>query len=99
MSEMFDRLTCKVDGKQYTEHVECCICLQDFQEGELIAPLPCDDTRHYFHTECIKQWARIKNFCPLCNETFTKEELEEFASQRITVKKKSIEDPLGLHLH
>ena len=87
-SVTLDKLASKVDGKQFTEHVECCICLQEFQEGEEVTPLPCDEERHYFHTECLKQWARIKHFCPLCNKTFTKEQLDEFASKRETLKEK-----------
>jgi hypothetical protein len=44
---------------------ECAICLGNFEEDACVTPLGCD-IRHYFHYECIKQWMREKNECPLC---------------------------------
>ena len=61
---------------RFQEHTECVICLNDFTESDRVTPLPCD-RRHYFHTECIKQWAKQKQYCPLCNVNFTQQQLEE----------------------
>ena len=59
---------------RFREHTECSICLADFEQGERVSPLPCDG-RHYFHTECIKEWATQRMFCPLCNKPFTPQQL------------------------
>lgn len=42
----------------------------DFQEeyvnGDDLGKLKCG---HDFHTECIKQWLKQKNLCPICKAT------------------------------
>jgi hypothetical protein len=40
--------------------VECAICLDEMQ---LVTSLSC---RHMFHTDCILEWLRQKNTCPVC---------------------------------
>ncbi|KAK8448487.1 hypothetical protein SEVIR_7G019200v4 [Setaria viridis] len=44
----------------------CCICQEDYVEGEDLGRLDCG---HDFHTVCIKQWLVIKNLCPICKKT------------------------------
>ncbi|KAL5216820.1 hypothetical protein ABZP36_008221 [Zizania latifolia] len=44
----------------------CCICQEDYAEGEDMGRLDCG---HDFHTACIKQWLVIKNLCPICKKT------------------------------
>lgn len=41
----------------------CSICLEDFEQGELLGILECE---HRFHYTCIQEWLRRKNSCPLC---------------------------------
>ena len=41
----------------------CCICLENFIQGEYITELPCN---HLFHNKCISQWFNNNNKCPLC---------------------------------
>lgn len=41
----------------------CCICLGELCSGETCCKMPCD---HVFHKECIENWTRRKNSCPLC---------------------------------
>ncbi|KAI0510909.1 hypothetical protein KFK09_011520 [Dendrobium nobile] len=48
------------------EKEPCCICREDYSEGEGIGTLDC---RHDFHTDCIKQWLMFKNLCPICKTT------------------------------
>lgn len=46
----------------------CCpICLNDFNNNDLLVELPCD-FRHYFHVKCIHAWFQIQEnaCCPLC---------------------------------
>ena len=46
------------------EEIKCAICLENFSIGDKISYLPCI---HFFHSSCIKNWIRIKNKCPICN--------------------------------
>ncbi|CAM0908371.1 unnamed protein product [Alopecurus aequalis] len=43
----------------------CCICQEDYADGEDMGRVECG---HYFHTACIKQWLVIKNTCPICKK-------------------------------
>lgn len=48
----------------------CSICAADYEEGEAIVVLACDE-RHCFHEECIKRWLRINAICPICRAPFS----------------------------
>ena len=50
------------------EENKCGICLEIFSIGDKVSYLPCF---HYFHSSCIKNWIRVKNKCPFCNNTIT----------------------------
>ncbi|GAB5355299.1 hypothetical protein AAMO2058_000193200 [Amorphochlora amoebiformis] len=41
----------------------CCICLDQFKDGDSIIRLPC---LHIFHSEEITKWLQKKHRCPLC---------------------------------
>lgn len=41
----------------------CTICLEDFSAGDKYITLPCF---HNFHENCIKNWLRQSNQCPIC---------------------------------
>ena len=42
----------------------CAICLENFNIGNKVCYLPC---LHIYHSFCIKNWLKIKEKCPLCN--------------------------------
>ncbi|KAG7594287.1 Zinc finger RING-type [Arabidopsis thaliana x Arabidopsis arenosa] len=44
----------------------CCICQEEYKEGEDIGMLECG---HDFHSQCIKEWLKQKNLCPICKTT------------------------------
>ncbi|KAG4169219.1 hypothetical protein ERO13_A12G072500v2 [Gossypium hirsutum] len=44
----------------------CCICQEDYVNGEELGKLDCG---HDFHFNCIKQWLLQKNSCPVCKKT------------------------------
>jgi len=44
----------------------CCICLDDFEEGDKLRILPCD---HGYHYKCIDPWLlKNKRICPQCRK-------------------------------
>ena len=51
-------------GLALPHELACCICLQDYQDGDDIRKLPCE---HGFHCECVDRWlTETVNTCPLC---------------------------------
>ncbi|CAN7065747.1 unnamed protein product [Brassica rapa subsp. trilocularis] len=44
----------------------CCICQEEYNEGEELGMLECG---HGFHSQCIKEWLKQKNLCPICKTT------------------------------
>ncbi|XP_010549238.1 PREDICTED: probable E3 ubiquitin-protein ligase RHG1A isoform X2 [Tarenaya hassleriana] len=44
----------------------CCVCQEEYKEGEDVGTLECG---HCFHSECIKEWLKMKNICPICKTT------------------------------
>jgi hypothetical protein len=49
------------------EHgIRCAICLIRLQDGDVIGDIPCG---HAFHKDCLKDWLKRKNRCPLCQQT------------------------------
>jgi hypothetical protein len=46
---------------------DCSICLGSFEENDTLVVLPCD-TRHRFHSNCIKTWLSRHNSCPFCQK-------------------------------
>ena len=46
---------------------ECCICYAD--EVKSAGLLDCN---HYFCFECISDWAKVTNLCPLCKGAFVR---------------------------
>ena len=52
--------------------------MQEFNEDSVVTPLSCN-VKHIFHSECIEQWFKTKNECPLCREEITPAGLKEFS--------------------
>lgn len=48
------------DGRQ------CCICLENYCEREVVARLPC---LHLYHANCIKSWLSTSSTCPQCKHS------------------------------
>lgn len=42
---------------------QCCICLEDFDAGEVATRLPC---LHLYHALCIGDWLQTSGTCPQC---------------------------------
>ena len=44
---------------------KCVICLKDLVENEMVKGLKC---MHFFHSECINPWLKVKTHCPICRQ-------------------------------
>lgn len=54
-----------IEDASEEEH-QCSICLEAFQDKEVVKTLPC---LHHFHASCIEEWLRRegqKVSCPVC---------------------------------
>ena len=65
---------------------ECSICLNTFEDEDLITPLSCD-IRHYFHHACIKEWMVKKNECPLCKDPIQPASLKQLSKELKSLQK------------
>ncbi len=50
----------------------CCVCLKDYIIGDKVLALPC---LHNFHPDCVKEWFKEKNVCPICKSELTEEKV------------------------
>lgn len=63
---IFARMNCikyQSIERSVSDNDTCCICLDDFSDGQNIGSIDC---QHTFHSDCISQWLMRKNSCPLC---------------------------------
>ena len=60
--------------KEYCSNSVCAICIDDYIVGENLLICPCG---HGYHKECLRQWLRRKNVCPLCKVVVSKKVLNE----------------------
>ena len=49
------------------ETTTCCICLENYVDGENLRILPCDE-KHNFHQTCVDSWLKKNKTCPLCRK-------------------------------
>ncbi|EOA37797.1 hypothetical protein CARUB_v100085910mg, partial [Capsella rubella] len=56
----------KSSNRSPQEVEPCCICQEEYNEGEEMGTLECG---HNFHSQCIKEWLKLKNLCPICKTT------------------------------
>lgn len=56
----------RIRKEESTDAEPCCICQEEYKDGEDLGELDCG---HDFHTECVKQWLMQKNLCPICKTT------------------------------
>lgn len=48
---------------EQVEQQTCSICLEIYQQGEMLTALRC---AHFFHTSCVTRWFHRSTQCPLC---------------------------------
>ena len=70
VSEAFLSKLKVIKGSDIVESKDCQICMEKFQDDDLIYKLPC---KHLFHKDCILPWFRGHNTCPVCRTEMPKE--------------------------
>jgi len=45
---------------------ECSICLGNYEAGDVVCWAKTDECDHLYHDECIIEWLKTHNDCPLC---------------------------------
>ena len=72
VSDLLDRKARHWDANKDTT-TSCAICLDEFDEKDEreIAELNCNN-KHIFHLECIKNWSKTNDICPMCREPIIK---------------------------
>ena len=56
------------------EKKSCMICLEDYKNGEKATTLPCI---HFYHTNCINNWLKKQNSCPICKFKLVKNNVNQ----------------------
>lgn len=52
---------------------ECCICLEEYQAGEIICTAKAPECNHVFHEKCVTSWLMANHDeCPLCRVNLIK---------------------------
>lgn len=59
-----DRYTAEYDAEQTYVPDECCICISEFDNKQLLFKYPV--CNHTFHFDCISEWLKQKMICPYC---------------------------------
>lgn len=50
-------------SRNTTEVEQCSICMEEMTTGSHVTGMPCS---HMFHRECIQEWLKRSNTCPIC---------------------------------
>ena len=72
----------------FDSYKECVICMENFQQGQKVTALPCDQ-RHYFHSECILSWSERHRNCPLCKKPYNAKDIQKFNKKFVKLAKKA----------
>lgn len=76
--------------------MDCSICMESVNETTTIAKTECG---HTFHFQCLFQWARKHNTCPLCRGKLAEDDVEEernhYIVQYLTATREYTVTPVG----
>lgn len=62
----------EIKDNEHKPKGDCTICLAEFSVKEKVTSLPC---LHIFHNQCIKEWLKEHNVCPVCKLALNSENL------------------------
>ena len=67
-----------IKSKSYFKYFSSCtICLERYKNHDLVLEFNC--SQHFFHKDCLKEWIKKSEYCPLCKHDL----LEEFREVQI----------------
>ena len=64
------------------ETPSCAICMQEYEDGDVLRVLPCQPIAHEFHQLCCDRWLETNSTCPLCRTAVSQEGRDEQDRQR-----------------
>ena len=64
MARSVGPLVCTYRRADGWREAACAVCLAELADGEAVRVLP--ECMHYFHAECVGEWLRAHDTCPLC---------------------------------
>lgn len=56
-------ITTYKDIKKNAQHTICAICIDDFEDKQIVIVTNCT---HVFHKPCFDGWCKVKQVCPMC---------------------------------
>uniref|UniRef100_A0A914NLY8 RING-type domain-containing protein n=1 Tax=Meloidogyne incognita TaxID=6306 RepID=A0A914NLY8_MELIC len=59
--------TFEIEGN---EDIQCRICLDNIEKGQLAQSTPCTPIKHIFHVNCFWTWYKDHHNCPFCRKAF-----------------------------
>ena len=71
------------DEEKPVSELTCCICLEKYEGGDEIGWSRNPKCKHVFHKECIIEWLRKQENCPMCRKPFYKRIIEKQRSEPI----------------
>ncbi|KAL4482380.1 hypothetical protein ABPG73_012840 [Tetrahymena malaccensis] len=88
INELEDDNSKKSNKSNKSESVCCAMCLSELINDEQIIKTICD---HSFHAQCLEEWLKKNDECPLCRESFELLNLLDYMTERkfLTLKKRS----------
>jgi hypothetical protein len=64
--ESFCNRTMLPSSRRESQMEECCICLDGYTAGEVICASKVKECEHVFHKDCLLEWIKNHDPCPLC---------------------------------
>lgn len=59
----------------------------EYKPNDETIQLPCDH-RHFFHADCIENWLKKNNSCPMCKKPVTMEDIKNQKKKKKSERKK-----------
>jgi len=60
------------EKQELQQNITCPICLESFENGDMVVKLPCPCKHSAYHKECVGQWLKNNNTCPMCRTLLEK---------------------------
>ncbi|KAK4760064.1 hypothetical protein SAY87_023195 [Trapa incisa] len=66
--ESYQKTKCDKEDAANVEKddTKCSICQEEYMDGDEVGRMQCE---HMYHVDCINQWLRVKNWCPVCKSS------------------------------